>query len=163
RPRRRARRRRRRRAPSMAETLAFVAPWFGRDIAGGAEAECRATARALQARGVPVEILTTCVRDHASEWVDHHPAGTTDEDALVAPERSLLVPCLHDEPFAYLRWTLRILRTARRVCFHVAAEQALGEALAGPSPERFALVGEGVDVPPAGDGARFREKYRVEG
>ena len=221
----------------MAETLAFVAPWFGRDIAGGAEAECRATARALQARGVPVEILTTCVRDHASEWVDHHPAGTTDEDglvvrrfktrprdperylrlhwrlqrggrltsfeeedfvresvnsddlyaylgaerdrywyafipycfgttwegALVAPERSLLVPCLHDEPFAYLRWTRRILRSARRVCFHVAAEQALGEALAGPSPERFALVGEGVDVPPAGDGARFREKYRVEG
>ena len=220
----------------MAETLAFVAPWFGRDIAGGAEAECRATARALQARGVPVEILTTCVRDHASEWVDHHPAGTTDEDglvvrrfktrprdperylrlhwrlqlggrltsfeeedfvresvnsddlyaylgaerdrywyafipycfgttwegALVAPERSLLVPCLHDEPFAYLRWTRRILRSARRVCFHVAAEQALGEALAGPSPERFALVGEGVDVPPAGDGARFREKYRVK-
>ena len=221
----------------MAETLAFVAPWFGRDIAGGAEAECRATARALQARGVPVEILTTCVRDHASEWVDHHPAGTTDEDglvvrrfktrprdperylrlhwrlqlggrltsfeeedfvresvnsddlyaylgaerdrywyafipycfgttwegALVAPERSLLVPCLHDEPFAYLRWTQRVLRTVRRVCFHVAAEQALGEALAGPSPERFALVGEGVDLPPAGDGARFREKYRVEG
>ena len=34
-------------------------------------------------RGVPVEILTTCVRDHASEWVDHHPAGTTDEEGLV--------------------------------------------------------------------------------
>ncbi|PYM56655.1 MAG: glycosyl transferase family 1, partial [Candidatus Rokuibacteriota bacterium] len=54
--------------------------------------------------------------------------GTTWEGALVAPERSLLVPCLHDEPFAYLRWTRRILRTVRRVCFHVAAEQALGEA-----------------------------------
>jgi glycosyltransferase involved in cell wall biosynthesis len=221
----------------MAETLAFVTPWFGRDAAGGAEAECRATARALRARGMPVEILTTCARDHASGWGDHHPPGVTEEDglvvrrfktrprdperyarldwrlqlggrltsfeeedfvresvnsddlyaylgaererywyvfipycfgttwegALVAPERSLLVPCLHDEPFAYLRWTRRVLRAVRRVCFHVAAERALGEALAGPDPERFALVGEGVDLALPGDGQRFREKYKVEG
>ncbi len=125
---------------------------------------------------MPVEILTTCARDHASEWSDHHPEGVTEEDgltvrrfkvrprdperyvrlhwrlqlggrltsfeeedfvresvnsndlyaylaaerdrywyafipycfgttwegALVAPDRSLLIPCLHDEPFAHL-------------------------------------------------------------
>ena len=158
----------------MPDTLAFVTPWYGRDIAGGAEAECRATARALRSRGVPVEILTTCALDHGSPWSDHHPEGVTEEDgfvvrrfkvrprdperygqlqwrftaggtltsfeeedfvresinsdalyaylgaerdrywyafipycfgttwegALVAPERSLLIPCLHDEPFA---------------------------------------------------------------
>ena len=43
----------------MPDTLAFVAPWYGPDIPGGAEAECRATAQALRNRGVPVEILTT--------------------------------------------------------------------------------------------------------
>ena len=219
----------------MPDTLAFVAPWYGRDIPGGAEAECRATARALRDRGVPVEILTTCARDHASPWADHHPDGVTEEDgfvvrrfkvrprdperygrlqwrlnhggtltsfeeedfvresvnsndlyaylggerdrywyafipycfgttwegALVAPERSLLIPCLHDEPFAQLKWTRRILRAVRAVCFHVPAERALAESLAGADAERFHLVGEGVDAPPPGDGARFRRTHRV--
>lgn len=220
----------------MPETLAFVIPWYGRDIAGGAEAECRATARALAARGVPVEILTTCARDHASGWTDHHPEGTSEEDGLpvrrfkvrprdadrylrlhwrlhlggrlssfeeedfvresvnsndlyaylatererywyafipycfgttwegllAAPERSLLIPCLHDEPFAHLAWTRRVLRAARAVCLHVPAERALAEAVAGADPGTFRLVGEGVDQPPAADGERFRRKYRVE-
>jgi glycosyltransferase involved in cell wall biosynthesis len=219
----------------LPDTLAFVAPWYGRDIAGGAEAECRATARALRDRGVPVEILTTCALDHASPWADHHPAGVTEEDglvvrrfkvrprdperyarlqwrlslsgtltsfeeedfvresvnsndlytylggerdrywyafipycfgttwegALVAPERSLLIPCLHDEPFAQLKWTRRVLRAARAVCFHVPAERALAESLAGADAERIHLVGEGVDAPPPGDGARFRRTHRV--
>lgn len=219
----------------MPETLAFVIPWFGREATGGAESECRATARALAARGLPVEILTTCARGHDSDWADHHPEGlsvedglpvrrfkvrprdagrffqlhwrlqlggslarweeeelvahsihssalytylaveqrrywyvfipycfgTTWEGALVAPERSLLIPCLHDEPFARFEATRRILRAVRRVCFHVPAERALGEAVAGPDPGTFDLVGEGVDVPPPGDPERFRRTHRV--
>ena len=219
----------------MPDTLAFVVPWYGPDIPGGAEAECRATARALRSRGVPVEILTTCARDHASPWTDHHPEGVTEEDgfvvrrfkvrprdperygrlqwrltaggtltsfeeedfiresvnshdlyaylgaererywyafipycfgttwegALVAPERSLMIPCLHDEPFAHLKWTRRVLRAVRAVCFHVPAERALAERLAGADPERFHLVGEGVDPPPAGDAERFRRTHRM--
>jgi glycosyltransferase involved in cell wall biosynthesis len=218
------------------DTLAFVTPWFGPTAAGGAEAECRATARALAARGVPVEILTTCARDHASDWSDHHPEGVTEEDglsvrrfkvrprdperylrlhwrlqlggsltsfeeedfvresinshdlyaylaaererywyafipycfgttwegALAAPDRSLLIPCLHDEPFARLSWTRRVLRAVRAVCYHVPAERALGVA-AGGTDGNAVLVGEGVDTTVAGDGARFRAKYHVEG
>ena len=87
--------------------------------------------------------------------------GTTWEGALVAPDRSLLIPCLHDEPFAHLKWTSRVLRAVRAVCFHVPAERALAESLVGPDSERFQLVGEGVDLPPAADGARFRRKYRM--
>ena len=41
------------------------------------------------------------------------------------------------------------------------AERALAESLAGPDPERFHLVGEGVDPPPPGDAERFRRKHRV--
>jgi glycosyltransferase involved in cell wall biosynthesis len=217
----------------LPERLAFVIPWYGPDIPGGAEAECRATARALARRGVPVEILTTCARDHVSEWTDHYPEGLSEEDgllvrrfkvrprnperylrlhwrlhlggrlssfeeedfvresinsndlygylaterdrywyafipycfgttwegALIAPERSLVIPCLHDEPFAQLRWTRRVLRAVRAVCCHVPAERALAEAVAGPGP--FALVGEGVDPPPAGDPQRFRQTHRI--
>jgi glycosyltransferase involved in cell wall biosynthesis len=219
----------------LPERLAFVTPWYGPAIPGGAEAECRATARALAARGVPVEILTTCARDHASGWTDHHPEGVTEEDgltvrrfkvrprdpdryvrlhwrlqlggslgsfeeedfvresinsndlyaylatererywycfipycfgttwegALAAPDRSLLIPCLHDEPFAHLRWTRRVLRAVRAVCYHVPAERALGEAVAGADAGNGVLVGEGVDTPVTGSAERFRRKYEI--
>ncbi|MBI2469578.1 MAG: glycosyltransferase family 4 protein [Candidatus Rokubacteria bacterium] len=216
----------------MPETLAFVIPWFGSQAVGGAESECRATARALAARGVSVEILTTCARAHSSAWVDHHPEGPSEEDglrvrrfkvrprnpqqyvrlqerleragrltpweeeafaresihsdnlysylaaerdrywyafipycfgttwegALVASERSLVIPCLHDEPFAYLGATRRVLRAVRGVCFHVDAERALGTTAAGGDPGTFFRVGEGVDTDIVGDAERFRRK-----
>ncbi len=219
----------------MPETLAFVAPWYGPDIPGGAESECRVTAHALAARGVRVEILTTCARDHFSGWGDYHPEGTSEEGGLTvrrfktrprnperyaelqrlldlgeylslddegefvresvnsddlyaylaseqerywyafipycfgttwegvlaAPRRSIVIPCLHDEPFAHLAWTRRLLRTARAVCFHVPAERALGAAVAREDAASFAVVGEGVNTDVSGDAARFRERYGV--
>ncbi len=222
----------------MAERLGFVIPWYGRDISGGAEAECRATALALARRGVTVEILTTCALDHASDWVNHHPEGATEEEgltvrrfkvrprnaarfgdlntrllmgwpapvlstveeeafvresvhsddlyaflgaerdrywycfipylfgttlegALVAPERSLLILCLHDEPYAYLRRTREVLRRVRAVLFHTPAEMALARWLTAPDGGAFSLVGEGVDTGITGLGERFRQKYRI--
>jgi glycosyltransferase involved in cell wall biosynthesis len=219
----------------LPETLAFVTPWYGPAATGGAEAECRATAQALAARGIRVEILTTCARDHASEWADHHPEGLTEEDglpvrrfkvrprdperyvrlhwrlqlggaltsfeeedfvresinsndlyaylaaererywyafipycfgttwegALAAPDRSLLIPCLHDEPFAHLRWTRRVLRAVRAVCCHVPAERALAERVCEEHAGNAVIVGEGVDTGVRGDPARFRAKYGI--
>jgi glycosyltransferase involved in cell wall biosynthesis len=217
------------------DTLGFVVPWFGTQTAGGAESECRDTARALAARGARVEILTTCARGHASAWLDHHPEGLTDEaglpvrrfktrprdphryarlqerlrlggglprweeedfvqesihsnalysflaaererywylfipycfgttweGALIAPERSLAIPCLHDEPFARLEATRRLLRGVRAVCFHVPAERALGVRVVGEDPGNFRLVGEGVDTDIRGDAERFRRTYQI--
>lgn len=89
--------------------------------------------------------------------------GTTWEGALVAPDRSVLIPCLHDEAFARLDATARVLAGVRAVCFHVAAERALAQAILGRDPGTFAVVGEGVDTDlPPGDPARFRRKYRIE-
>jgi len=219
----------------VAERLGFVIPWYGRDIARGAEAECRATALALARRGVQVEILTTCALDHASDWVNYHPEGVTEEEgltvrrfkvrprdharywqlnsrllmggslsrleeeefiresihsddlyaflgaerdrywycfipclfgttlegALVAPERSLLIPCLHDEPYAHLRRLREVLARLRAVLFHTGAELALARRLSGNGDGAFHLVGEGVDTEITGLAERFRRKYRV--
>ena len=219
----------------MPETLAFVIPWYGSRAPAGAESECQGTARALVARGVAVEILTTCARAHSAPWVDHHPEGLSEEDglrvrrfkvrprnaqqyvrlqerlrlggglapweeeafvresihsdnlyafvaaeqdrywyafipycfgttwegALAAPERSVVIPCLHDEPFAHLGATRRVLRAVRGVCFHVPAERTLGVTVAGGDPENFFLVGEGVDTDLRGDGERFRRNHHI--
>jgi glycosyltransferase involved in cell wall biosynthesis len=53
--------------------IAFVAPWYGEDIPGGAERLCREYVHHLTRAGIAVEVLTTCVQDFASNWnKDYH-------------------------------------------------------------------------------------------
>jgi len=61
--------------------VAFVVQRYGEDVAGGAEALCRATARALAAAGDAVEVFTTTARDYLT-WAPHYPAGTTEEGGV---------------------------------------------------------------------------------
>ena len=56
--------------------VAFVVQRYGEEVAGGAEALCRATARALAERGDAVEVYTTTARDYLT-WAPHYPEGTT--------------------------------------------------------------------------------------
>jgi len=68
----------------MNSRLALVVPWYGEHIPGGAEAACRALARALRGAGAEVEVLTTCVREFASDWNDNfHPEGVTVEGPVL--------------------------------------------------------------------------------
>jgi glycosyltransferase involved in cell wall biosynthesis len=63
--------------------VAFVPPWYGVDIPGGAEAEVRRTAEHLKCIGVPVEILTTCVKDFHSDWGrNYHRPGISVENGV---------------------------------------------------------------------------------
>lgn len=54
---------------------------YGAEVAGGAEALCRATARALAAGGDQVEVYTTTARDYL-HWRPHYPAGQSDDDGV---------------------------------------------------------------------------------
>lgn len=63
--------------------IGFVIPWYGDKIPGGAEAELRGIAKHLQASGVQLEILTTCVKEFSSDWsVNYHKAGQADEGGI---------------------------------------------------------------------------------
>lgn len=48
--------------------------WYGENIPGGAESECRRTAENLRDARVDVEVLTTCAKD-AYNWQNHHKPG----------------------------------------------------------------------------------------
>ncbi|HMN99043.1 MAG TPA: glycosyltransferase family 4 protein [Miltoncostaeaceae bacterium] len=61
--------------------VAFVVQRYGEEVAGGAEALCRATAGALAAAGDAVEVFTTTARDYLT-WAPHYPEGTTREDGV---------------------------------------------------------------------------------
>lgn len=63
--------------------IAFVAPFFGRDTAGGAEAACRNLAIRLAAHGFEVDVLATRCRDLHHDWAEnYYPAGPVREDGL---------------------------------------------------------------------------------
>lgn len=50
------------------KTIAFVAPWYGDNIPGGAEAALRGITDHLFAAGMDIEILTTTVEKFTADW-----------------------------------------------------------------------------------------------
>lgn len=55
--------------------------------------------------------------------------GTTFWGSLVAPEKSLLISCLHDESYAYLELIRYMFRTVKGVIFNAPPEQQLANQL----------------------------------
>lgn len=70
--------------------------------------------------------------------------GTTFWGAQSWPEKTIVVPCLHDEPFAYLAPVQRMLRGVAGLSFNSAGEAALAEKLLGPV--KGSVVGMGLDA-----------------
>jgi glycosyltransferase involved in cell wall biosynthesis len=218
----------------MNSTLAFVIPWYGENIPGGAESHCRSVVRALMKAGLSVEVLTTCVKEFNSDWNHnfypegatieagvavrrfkvrqrdterfdtvnyklmhnqpvtpeeervyvteminspglyefiraHHAEyvflfipymfGTTYWGSLACPERSVLIPCLHNESYARMQVFQDMFKRARGVLFNSEAEKRLAGELYSPDPMRLAVVGEPVDCDLSSDPRRFRKKY----
>ena len=61
--------------------VAFVVQRYGAEVAGGAEALCRDTARALVRAGEDVTVFTTTARDYLS-WEPFYPEGDWIDDGV---------------------------------------------------------------------------------
>ena len=217
--------------------LAFVIPWFGPDIPGGAEAECLNTASHLHDAGLPVEVLTTCIKEFRSDWnVNYHPRGsdlvrgitvrrfpvgqrdtaafnqinarlmnrlpitaeeevvfiremircdelvhfivkhqeeyvflyipymftTTYRGVLAAPQRAILIPCLHDESYAYLGVYKPVFEQTRGIILHTPAEKRLARNLYDFGDHAAKLLGEGVETRFSADPLRFKRRYHLD-
>ncbi len=217
-------------------TVAFVPVRYGTQVVGGAETLTRLLAEELDARGWPVEVLTTCALDPYS-WTNHFPPGeeiihgirvrrfptesrkytrkvfrtetrmlqkkpvprrrqefwirnvvtsealrcylgenrdlyrafvfapylfgTTWQGVLEVPEKSFIIPCLHDEPYAYYEIYRKMMRSARGLMFNSVPEMELARRIFGEDlPGR--VVGMGFS-PYTSNPERFRYKYAVEG
>ncbi len=86
---------------------------------------------------------------------------TTIYGAALHPERTIVMPCLHDEPEARLRTVQAMLSDSAAVWFLSEPEHQLGHRLANLSPHH-AVVGAAVDPPSGYDPARFRERHGLE-
>lgn len=75
----------------------------------------------------------------------------TNMAAWAAPDRVILWPCLHDEPYAYLEPVRLLLESVRGVMFNSPEEGDLARRQIRIAPRRATVLGEGVtlDPPPA--------------
>ncbi len=216
--------------------IAFVIPWYGENIPGGAETECRTIAEHLQKAGIDVEILTTCVKDFLSDWntdyfkegayqVNQIPVrrfsvrkrdtalfdsinyklmqnqkislkeeeifiheminsdnlyryirehgseyefylfipymfGTTYYGSQIHPEKSILIPCLHDESYAHLSIYKKMFRQVAALLFLSEPERFVANCLYQPTCRQIVLGG-GIDTAFSYDPERFRKKYKI--
>lgn len=72
--------------------------------------------------------------------------GTTFWGSQIYPEKSVLVPCLHDESYAYLDVTAAMFRNVRGCLFNAAPEMELARSLYGSIGG--GVVGMGFEPPP---------------
>lgn len=218
--------------------IAFVTPWYGNSISGGAEAETREIVKHLIEYGVGVEILTTCVKDFNSDWntnyynegfyteagvniqrfsvrvrdaeafdkvnykfMNNLPVTKEEEDIYFSemvrsdnlikyiiqnqdsyhcfvfipymfgttywgiravPEKSVIIPCLHDESYAYMQRLKDALSKAKGMIFHAKPEFELANRIYDLSKVDAKVLGEGINTEIEFNADRFREKYNIK-
>lgn len=90
-----------------------------------------------------------------------YPFPTTFWGTLLAPERSYVLACLHDEPYARYSTYGFMLHQARGMLANSYPEAALAQQLYALPAERIAVTGEGIDLQAKGDGGRLRQRYNL--
>lgn len=87
--------------------------------------------------------------------------GTTYYGSRIYPEKSILIPCLHDESYAYLDIYKTMFENVKGIIFHAFPEKVLANRLYNLSNKQTVL-GEGIDMDFAYEPERFREKYGIK-
>ncbi len=81
--------------------------------------------------------------------------------AEVAPERTIVMPCLHDEPYAWLSIVAKTLSASAALWFLSEPEHQLGHRVAPGMSAHHAVVGAAVNRPETYDPAGFRERHHL--
>ncbi len=88
--------------------------------------------------------------------------GTTYWGVATVPDKALLLPCLHDEPYAYFTVYHELLEQVRGIIFNAEAERRFAIERLGVVNQSSAVVGYGFDpATPQGDGVAFRTRRNL--
>ncbi len=88
--------------------------------------------------------------------------GVTYYGLRIVPEKSIIVPCLHDEPYAYLKVIRDLFAEAAGVFFNSRPERDLARRLFDLEDRKTRIVGMGIDAKDSLDAKSFREKYKAD-
>ena len=120
----------------------------------------------VKEQGPFVPELTNYIREHKDEYSVFafipYMFGTTYFGMQECPEKAVMIPCFHDESYAYLRCFGRVFPKAAGMAFHAAPERRLAEKLYDLKNVKLLNAGSGMDVDLTFDKERFRKKYEIQ-
>jgi len=109
------------------------------------------------------DALVKFVRNNQSEYVYlliPYLYGLIYWSYLAAPDRCILIPCLHDEPQAYFSTTGEMMRSCA-LAFNAPEEMELANRIHSINQDNMAVCGCGVDLPRSFHPEKFREKFNI--
>jgi glycosyltransferase involved in cell wall biosynthesis len=87
--------------------------------------------------------------------------GTTYYGSQIHPEKSILIPCLHDESYAYMDIYRQMFEGASGLVYLSEPEKELANRLFDIKCRQM-FIGGGVDTDVTYDVNRFRDKYKIK-
>lgn len=91
--------------------------------------------------------------------------GPTYNGSKECPDNCIMIPCLHDESYAYLHLTRKMMERMKGLIFHAKPEYVLAKRLYNLHDVKVGVLGEGIDTAWHSEcnAERFREKYNIQG
>ena len=87
--------------------------------------------------------------------------GTAYYGIKAAPGKSVLIPCLHEEPYAHMSLYKEVFGSLKGMIYLASNEMKLANSLYDLSGVKQAVLGAGVDSDFEAIGTRFRDKYKI--
>lgn len=88
--------------------------------------------------------------------------GTTYFGIQVCPEKSVLIPCFHDEGYIYLKVFRKVFCQLKGIIFLAKPEQELANKVFDLSQVKQGLLGAGVDSQYMPEPGAFIKKYKIQ-
>jgi len=88
--------------------------------------------------------------------------GTTYWGAQIVSDRSVLIPCLHDEPYAQMKIYKELFDNVKGVMFNTEPERELGVEMFDLPDYKIGVVGMGFEPAAEYDAERFRRTYKIK-
>lgn len=88
--------------------------------------------------------------------------GTTYYGIKACPEKSILIPCFHDESYVYMDVFKPVFESLKGIIFHSKSEQLLANRIFNLQNVNQGLLGEGVDTEFESNAEAFIKKYQIE-
>lgn len=105
------------------------------------------------------------IRDHKDEYsvfaFTPYMFGTTYFGVQECMEKAVMMPCFHDETYAYMKCFRRVYSRVAGMIFHAKPERELTEKIYDLSRVKTMDIGCGLDVDLTSDSGRFRDKYGI--
>lgn len=88
--------------------------------------------------------------------------GTTYYGIQVCPQKAVMIPCFHDEAYAYMTIFKELYSQVAGMAFNAEPERLLTDSIYDTSHVIECVPGLGLDTNIQGDERHFREKYKIK-